>query len=76
MKENLKAFGNEINIRQVLIGLTVLLLGTLVYLNDRSPDQTYFVHKSFVNISLHNTLPIGGNLSAGKIVEEYDPSKD
>jgi hypothetical protein len=57
MKENLKAFGNEINIRQVLIGLTVLLLGTLVYLIDRSPDQTYFVHKSFVNISLHSTLP-------------------
>ena len=57
MQENLKAFGNEINIRQVLIGLTVLLLGTLVYLIDRSPDQTYFVHKSFVNISLHNTLP-------------------
>jgi hypothetical protein len=57
VQENLKAFGNEINIRQVLIGLTVLLLGTLVYLIDRSPDQTYFVHKSFVNISLHNTLP-------------------
>jgi hypothetical protein len=57
VQENLKAFGNEINIRQILIGLTVLLLGTLVYLIDRSPDQTYFVHKSFVNISLHNTLP-------------------
>ena len=57
MQENLKAFGNEINIRQILIGLTVLLLGTLVYLIDRSPDQTYFVYKSFVNISLHNTLP-------------------
>ena len=46
-----------INIRQILIGLTVLLLGTLVYLIDRSPNQTYFVYKSFVNISLHNTLP-------------------
>jgi len=57
MKRNLKAFVCMINIRQVLIGLTVLLLGTLVYLIDRSPDQTYFVHKSFVNISLHNTLP-------------------
>jgi hypothetical protein len=57
VQENLKTFGNEINIRQILIGLTVLLLGTLVYLIDRSPDQTYFVHKSFVNISLHNTLP-------------------
>ena len=57
MRENLKAFGNEINIRQILIGLTVLLLGILIYLIDRSPDQTYFVHKSFVNISLHSTLP-------------------
>ena len=57
MKENLKAFGSIINIRQILIGLAVLLLGTLVYLIDRSPDQTYFVYKSFVNISLHNTLP-------------------
>jgi hypothetical protein len=57
VQENLKAFSNEINIRQILIGLTVLLLGTLVYLIDRSPDQTYFVYKNFVNISLHNTLP-------------------
>jgi hypothetical protein len=57
VQENLKAFGNEINIRQILIGLTVLFLGTLVYLIDRPPDQTYFVYKSFVNISLHNILP-------------------
>ena len=56
-----------INMRQILIGLTVLLVGTLVYLIDRSPDQTYFVEKSFVNISLHNILPnlfgfVGGSL--------------
>ena len=57
MKKNLKVFGSPINMNQILIGLTVLFLGTLVYLIDRSPDQTYFVHKSFVNISLHNTLP-------------------
>ena len=57
MKKNLKAFGSMINIRQILIGLSVLLLGTLVYVVDRPPDQTYFVYKSFVNISLHNTLP-------------------
>lgn len=56
MKKNLKAFGSLINIRQILIGLNVLLLGTLIYLTDRPPDQTYFVYK-FVNISLHNTLP-------------------
>jgi hypothetical protein len=57
MKENLKAFGSIINIRQILIGLTVLLLGTLIYVVDRPPNQTYFVYKSFVNISLHNILP-------------------
>jgi len=57
MEKYLSAFLRLINIRQILIGLTALLLGTLVYLIDRSPDQTYFVHKSFVNISLHNTLP-------------------
>jgi hypothetical protein len=57
MKESLKAFGSMINIRQILIGLTVLLLGTLIYLIDRPPDQTYFVYKSLVNISLHNILP-------------------
>ena len=57
MKKSLKAFGNLINIHQILIGITVLLLGTLIYLTDRPPDQTYFVYKSFVNISLHNILP-------------------
>ena len=57
MEKYLSTFLRLINIRQILIGLTALLLGTLVYLIDRSPDQTYFVHKSFVNISLHNTLP-------------------
>lgn len=46
-----------INIPQILIGLSVMLLGTLVYVVDRPPVQTYFVYKSFVNISLHNTLP-------------------
>jgi hypothetical protein len=57
MKENYKNFLCSINKRQILIGMSSLIVGTLVYLVDRSPDQTYFVHKSFVNISLHNTLP-------------------
>jgi hypothetical protein len=57
MKESLKAFDSIINIRQILIGLSVLLSGTLVYLIDRAPDQTYFVYKSFGNVSLHNFLP-------------------
>jgi hypothetical protein len=57
MKKKLKAFDAMINLPQILIGLTILLLGTLVYVVDRSPDQTYFVYKSSINISLHNILP-------------------
>ena len=58
-----------INIRQILIGLTVLFLGTFVYLVDRSPDQTYFVRLCSLNISLHNTVPnffesVGNNLQS------------
>jgi hypothetical protein len=57
MRKSLKAFGRMINIRQILIGLTVLLLGTLIYLTDRPSEHTYFIYKSFLNKSLHNTLP-------------------
>jgi hypothetical protein len=57
MKNLLKTFGSIINTRQILIGATVLLVGTLVYLVDRPPDQTYFVYRSPFNISLFKTLP-------------------
>ncbi len=57
MKESLKSFAGIINLRQILIGLSFLLLGTLIYLTDRPPRQIYFVYKSVANISLHNTLP-------------------
>jgi len=57
MKNLLKTFGSIINTRQILIGVTVLLVGTLVYLVDRPPDQTYFVYSSPFNISLFKTLP-------------------
>ena len=57
MKKQLSAFHRLIIISPILIGITVLLLGTSIYLTDRPPDQTYFVYKSFVNISFHNTLP-------------------
>jgi len=50
MKEYLKAFSSKINTRQVFIGLSVLLLETLVYVVDRLSDNTYFVYKSFVNV--------------------------
>jgi hypothetical protein len=57
MKNLLKTFGSIINIRQILIGLSVLIIGTLVYLIDRPPYQTYFLYKSSLTLSLHNTLP-------------------
>ena len=42
---------------QVLIGLTILLLGSLVYVVDRPPGQTYFVDSSPISISLYDILP-------------------
>ena len=58
-----------INKKQILIGIIVLLFGSLIYLVDRPPDQTYFVYSSASNISLYNTLPnlfgsIGNSLPA------------
>lgn len=57
----------RVNKIQILIGVIGLLFGALVYLVDRAPDQTYFVHTSPVNISLFDTVPnlfgfIGGSL--------------
>ncbi len=57
MKKTGKTNAILINRLQILIGTLVLLSGTLVYLVDRPPDQTYFVYKSSVDISLHNILP-------------------
>ena len=54
---NLKSFSSKINIRQILIGVVGLLIGTLVYLVDRPPDQTYFVYNTPFNISLFKALP-------------------
>lgn len=54
---------------RLFIGATGLLLGSLVYLVDRPPDQTYFVYNSSVNISLNSILPnifgiVGNSLPA------------
>ena len=69
MKESIKSHQVNVNRRQVFVGLTALLLGSLVYLVDRPPDQTYFIYISGLNISLYNTLPnifgaIGNSLPA------------
>jgi len=47
----------RVNIVQIMIGVAVLFIGSLVYLIDRPPDQTYFVYATDINISLHNTFP-------------------
>jgi hypothetical protein len=59
----------SINKIQILIGVLGLLFGSLVYLIDRPPDQTYFVYNSGIDISLYNILPnlfglIGNSLPA------------
>ena len=57
MKNLFKTFCSSINTRQILIGVVVLLVGILVYLVDRPPDQIYFVYNTPFNISLFKTLP-------------------
>jgi hypothetical protein len=42
---------------RLLIGLGGLCLGTLVYLIDRPPEATYFIHFSRIKISLYGILP-------------------
>jgi len=49
---------NGISIRQIIIGAAVLLVGVLIYLIDRPPDQTYFIYKFGMNINLFGVLPI------------------
>ena len=48
----------------LLLGLTGLLLGTIVYLSSRSPDQTYFIHRlGLGDLYLKNLVDIFGPLS-------------
>jgi hypothetical protein len=46
-----------INGVQILIGLGGLAIGTLVYLIDRPPEATYFIHFSRIKVSLYGILP-------------------
>jgi len=48
-----KTMGSGVNIRQLLIGLTILVLGTLFYYFCRSVEQTYFL--KFLAVNPHNT---------------------
>jgi ABC-type xylose transport system permease subunit len=69
MKEPFEAPGRRINSLQILIGVSALLCGSLIYLIDRPPEHTYFVYSSPITISLFTTIPhifggIGGSLPA------------
>ena len=57
MHKNKQVPGIAMNGVRILIGLAGLLVGSLIYLVDRPPDQTYFVYSSPINISLSNTIP-------------------
>jgi len=56
-RQKMKLFQQETNWLQIFIGLLVLIIGSLVYIVDRPPGQTYFIYESRVGISLYNTLP-------------------
>jgi len=65
----LKKRGMKTNNFQILVGVAALLLGSLVYLIDRPPDQTYFIYSSNITMSLYKTFPnlfgaIGNSLPA------------
>jgi hypothetical protein len=59
-----------INKLQILIGITVLLIGTLVYLIDRPPEHTYFVYRYFHALSFYHIIPnLFGSLVGGSLPE-------
>jgi hypothetical protein len=67
MKENPNTHRIVANRVQFLIGLAALVLGSLIYIVDRPPHQTYFVYNSPIDISLFRVIPnlfgsIGSNL--------------
>ncbi len=48
---------DKTNRLQVLIGIAGLLTGSLVYLIDRPPNETYFIYTNSFNVSLYNNFP-------------------
>ena len=45
------------NKKQIIVGMLSLLLGSMIYLVDRSPSQTYFVSRFGSVITLNHVLP-------------------
>jgi hypothetical protein len=62
--------GAMINLRRILLGLLCLLTGTLVYLIDRPPDQTFFVRLMPASFSLYGVCsPLFGPL--GNVLPDF-----
>ena len=62
-------YPTKVNVLQILIGITTLLVGLLVYLIDRRPDTTYFLAGWAKDISFYDRIPnmfgpVGSNLPA------------
>lgn len=58
-----------INTTQILIGVGALVMGLLLYLTDRPPDETYFLVRLGLTNSLYHIVPpvfgaLGWNLPA------------
>lgn len=41
----------------IILGAIGLLIGTLVYLIDRNPEQIYFIYHNNIDLSLYQSLP-------------------
>lgn len=59
----------RINKTQILIGVIGLLVGLLIYLINRPPDQTYFVYNSPINISLYTLMPAAFTFIGNSLTE-------
>lgn len=64
-----RIFLSKVNIIQISIGIAGLLIGSLIYIVDRPPEQTYFLYWCSINVSLYDIFPnlfgfIGNSLPA------------
>jgi hypothetical protein len=50
-------FQHKINHFQIFIGLIALFFGSLVYIVDRPPEQTYFISNWMLTASLYKVVP-------------------
>ncbi len=47
----------RLNVRLIIYGMSVLVVGVLLYLTDRPPEHTYFVYRTLTGLSLYKVFP-------------------